>query len=570
MCVNNGVYAVLLGSGISRSAGIPTGWEVVLDLLRQLAHLEGDDCGEHPDAWFRTKHSSEPEYSAILEALAKAPAERRKLLQAYFEPTGEDREQGRKTPTAAHRAIARLVQSGHVRVILTTNFDRLMEKALAEVGITAAVISNGDQTEGMVPLVHHHCAILKLHGDYLDDRIMNTGTELGSYDPRMAAKLDQVLDEFGLIVSGWSGEWDQALRSAFERCPSRRYTTYWTVIGNSTPRAASLIAHRQAQVVQTAGADALFADLEEKVRSLEELRATPPSSVAVAVATLKRYLVEDRHRIRLDDMVREEAVEVAAATDELIPRSQLPDPANVVTAVRRIDERTGIVRAMFFHGCRHADGNKEDTFERALALMLPRAPWLNQSIYTAWSEMRFYPMGSVIYAGAYGALLGRNWSLLRKLLMMRFRSDAAYGRSGAYDMSAISTLEEFVAKSLKPNTKTAASDHVLDLLRPLVAGIAPDPESLFDELEVWIGLAAADAHVRLDRQRSFVPPGRFMWRGSQRAGPGQPAATFEQAEQAGSEWAPLQAGWFGGAAADFQNAKAHFVKEAERMRQFFW
>jgi hypothetical protein len=29
---NRGVYAVLFGSGISRSAKIPTGWEITLDL----------------------------------------------------------------------------------------------------------------------------------------------------------------------------------------------------------------------------------------------------------------------------------------------------------------------------------------------------------------------------------------------------------------------------------------------------------------------------------------------------------------------------------------------------------
>ena len=29
---NKGVYAVLLGSGLSRSAEIPTGWEITLDL----------------------------------------------------------------------------------------------------------------------------------------------------------------------------------------------------------------------------------------------------------------------------------------------------------------------------------------------------------------------------------------------------------------------------------------------------------------------------------------------------------------------------------------------------------
>jgi NAD-dependent SIR2 family protein deacetylase len=42
----------------------------------------------------------------------------------------EDRQEGRKTPTAAHRAIAALVRSGYIRVLITTNFDRLLEESL--------------------------------------------------------------------------------------------------------------------------------------------------------------------------------------------------------------------------------------------------------------------------------------------------------------------------------------------------------------------------------------------------------------------------------------------------------
>src|SRR5437879_2506745 len=41
---SKGAYALLLGSGVSRAAGIPTGWEVVLDLIRKVAKLEGEDC----------------------------------------------------------------------------------------------------------------------------------------------------------------------------------------------------------------------------------------------------------------------------------------------------------------------------------------------------------------------------------------------------------------------------------------------------------------------------------------------------------------------------------------------
>jgi len=51
----------------------------------------------------------------LLEELAAEPAERQRLLRSYFEPNDEDREQGRKTPTAAHTAIARLVRDGAVK-----------------------------------------------------------------------------------------------------------------------------------------------------------------------------------------------------------------------------------------------------------------------------------------------------------------------------------------------------------------------------------------------------------------------------------------------------------------------
>ena len=81
--------------------------------------------------WYRSKFRREPDYSELLNELAKTPAERQQLLQGYFEPTEAEREEGRKEPTAAHRAIAALAARGFVRVIITTNFDRLMERALS-------------------------------------------------------------------------------------------------------------------------------------------------------------------------------------------------------------------------------------------------------------------------------------------------------------------------------------------------------------------------------------------------------------------------------------------------------
>lgn len=206
-----GVHAILVGSGLSRAAGIPTGWEITIDMIRRLAAL--DDIKEQDDwaKWYRDKYGTEPSYSEIIAALASTSAERRAILQSYIEPPeGEDI----RKPTKAHHAIARLVVSGAVRVVITTNFDRLIENALRDAGVEPTVIASDDAISGATPLVHSKCTVIKVHGDYLDARIKNTDAELEEYSRAMNALLDQVFDNFGLLIVGWSGECDTALRSA--------------------------------------------------------------------------------------------------------------------------------------------------------------------------------------------------------------------------------------------------------------------------------------------------------------------------------------------------------------------
>ena len=109
---SKGVYALLLGSGISRAAGIPTGWEIVLGLIRKLAVLEAADCEPDVVAWYKTRYGEDPDYSELLDAVAKSPSERQQLLRQHFEPSDEEREQGLKQPTQAHKAIAQLAKGG--------------------------------------------------------------------------------------------------------------------------------------------------------------------------------------------------------------------------------------------------------------------------------------------------------------------------------------------------------------------------------------------------------------------------------------------------------------------------
>ena len=300
---NRGVYALLLGSGLSRASGIPTGWEITLDLVRKLANVHGDNPDPTPESWYQEKYGKEPEYSDLLDQLTRTPAERQQLLRGYFEPDEQEREEGRKQATEAHHAIAALAVQGYIRVILTTNFDHLIENPLREAGVEPTVLSSRDQIHGALPLIHTQCCVIKLHGDYLDTRIRNTQSELQTYPPEFDSLLDQVLDEFSLIVCGWSAEWDQALRNSIYRCPSRRFATYWAARGQPEKEAMRLIRHRDADVVSIDGADNFFQTLREYVEAVEEFSRPHPLSTEATVAAMKRYLSEHRYRIQLADLV---------------------------------------------------------------------------------------------------------------------------------------------------------------------------------------------------------------------------------------------------------------------------
>ena len=78
-----GMHALLLGSGVSHSSGIPTGWDIVLDLIRKVAAIKGMDCGEAPDAWYRENYQKEPDYADLLEM-----TQRRQTFRRGFDERG--------------------------------------------------------------------------------------------------------------------------------------------------------------------------------------------------------------------------------------------------------------------------------------------------------------------------------------------------------------------------------------------------------------------------------------------------------------------------------------------------
>ncbi|KTT49723.1 hypothetical protein SB11R_10350 [Pseudomonas oryzihabitans] len=491
MYENRGVYALLLGSGVSRSAGIPTGWEITMELVKRAGIAAG--VGEREDwhAWYVEHTGEQPNYSTLLESLAGTQSERRSIVQNFLEPTAQELQDGLKVPTRAHRAIADMVRAGHVRVIVTTNFDRLMENALRDAGIEPTIVSSVDTLAGAEPITHSQCFILKIHGDYKDARILNTDVELGGYPDELNTLLDRIIDEFGLIVAGWSGEWDHALRAAFLRAPSRRYPTYWLARGRLSERGQELVTQRRALVVSGADADTFFDTLKLKLDTIQQSRLPSPTSVELMIAMAKRFMDQPAHRIQLDDLV---TTKIRQTVSDFAPlfaggakvRAQefgdwVPEYEAIVEPVARLASVLG-------------RWGKDDE----LSLILDGIKGLyaeahrEQSGYVHWLALKHYPAALVVLGYALGltcaSRLDTLYRLLNSTVINRREKPSLVGcdLSPFYLEAGSGLLEHWKTLEGQSNARTPLSNRLASYITckwaPSFAGVQ-DPELLYERFE---------------------------------------------------------------------------------------
>ena len=523
---NPGVYAVLVGSGVSKAAKIPTGWEVTLDLIRKLAILCDETCEPDPAHWYRKKFDNEANYSDLLDKLTKTQAERQQLLRRYWEPNDQEREEGEKKPTAAHRAIAALAAQGFIRVILTTNFDRLVETALTDEGIVPTTLSSPDQIKGALPLIHTRCCVFKVHGDYLDTRIRNTPAELDQYPPESDQLLDRIFDEFGLIVCGWSAGWDDALRKAIYRAPSRRFTTYWAVRGEPGGKAQQLIDHRGAQVISIEDADEFFQAVQQYVESIEEFSRPHPLSTEAAVASLKRYIPESRYRIQLSDLIDktvERVIEVTSGKALAVQDGSPLTSESVTERVRGYEAACSTLLAMAPIGGFWAEEEHYPVWQRALQ----RLGSTGSSSGSVWHDLQRYPATLLLYALGVGAVEADRLQFLKRMFTAPLRGEHQK------DLHAVEILPPYCQFQLYSNRAQVMrllegmdrhhaplNEWIHETLWPYAECIIPDNNRytlVFDKLEILMALSYAYNEKKwsfdmLSSELYWVPFGAFGYR----------------------------------------------------------
>jgi hypothetical protein len=549
-----GIYALLLGSGISRSAEIPTGWEVTLDLIRKVAAVEKEDCGPDAASWYRTKFGVEADYSNLLEKVAPTPSERSNTLASYFEATATEREQGKKTPTSAHKAIARLAAKGYFRVIVTTNFDHLTEEALKAEGVNPTVISTADMAHGAMPLTHSPCTVIKVHGDYGDVRIKNISSELSAYPDEMNRLLDRVFDEYGLIVCGWSAAWDSALRDAMFRCSTRRFSTFWGLKGTATKEAGELMTFRQATPIDIESSDVFFSAIEEKVEALEAFNKPHPLSIPIAVASLKKYLSEDRYRIDLRDLVMNEVERVYKNISSLPTNfSTNGDRTYALSQLAKYESSLEMLTALVANGCYYSRSHQNsiwhDCLLRITELSAPTGALENVL------KMRRYLACQLLYAGGIAAVASENYDCLRVLLReIRTSTPLSYGGTDTELVRQLVPSQLIESRLLsKDGTNeegVPVNDRLHRNLREPLRGVIPSDvayDLCFDRFEYFFTLVWYDIDKgKKGEYDAWAPYGRFIFRR-----PNYGATTTEISKAISNEsavkmdsWPPIVGGLF--------------------------
>jgi hypothetical protein len=254
-----GSVALFLGSGVSVDAGIPTGWDIYVDGVQRLRRLEEGDVEPLPaDAvanWLADTGRGDFNYSRLLEDIVPDPATRRTYIAGYFADA---------SPGATHEHVADLVARAFVRVVVTTNFDRMLEQALAARGIDPVVVSDDASLAAMPRREHVDCFLLKAHGDYQQETIRNTPGELAQLEPGVAAELQAILDRYGVVLVGYSGS-DEAIRRAL-RARTSRYGLWW-LSRSDPPRSPTpeLLERTAGRSIIRRSASEFFADLNGRL-----------------------------------------------------------------------------------------------------------------------------------------------------------------------------------------------------------------------------------------------------------------------------------------------------------------
>lgn len=242
-------FAWFLGAGASRSAGLPTATDLLWDMKRRhYCSVENQEISRQE----MQVEAVQAKIQSYIESQGFPPLwDNYEYPECFAKIFGEDKERQRKyikamlseehvSLSVGHRVLGAMLASRLTRIAFTTNFDTVIEKAVAEVGgaslsayhLEGAHSANDALNNEEFPI---YC---KIHGDFRYDSLKNLPEDLATQNEHLSQTLVNAVNRFGFVVSGYSGRDEsvmQLFRSALSAPNPFPHGLFWTGMKGSEP-----------------------------------------------------------------------------------------------------------------------------------------------------------------------------------------------------------------------------------------------------------------------------------------------------------------------------------------------
>ncbi|MGB3905698.1 MAG: hypothetical protein WBB22_12310, partial [Anaerolineae bacterium] len=320
---------------------------------------------------------------------------------------------------------------------------------------------------------------------------------------------------------------------------------------------------RRSDLVRIESAEAFFTLLVEKAEAVWDLARPHPASVSVALASLKRYLTEPRHRIRLHDLFIEEVERTRRelTSERFSVRGLHVDGPLLQQRLRAyevaLERLMVLVAALGYH----------DTGENAYLLtrcVERLAPPVKGSGLVALIELQDYPALLLTYTAGLAAFANRRFRNLAAVLwdpqlLHENRIERVPAVSRLHTWAVFRQTRKLIPRPDAEREYTPVSEYLFDFFRPMLNPYLPDDSAYqltFDLFEYVLALtymALVDA--------SWLPVGSYWWRYRRLGWDQSPLVRYAEAELTKGNDSPLlQSGFFGGSVERFESLTQRHLK----------
>ncbi len=290
------------------------------------------------------------------------------------------------------------------------------------------------------------------------------------------------------------------------------------------------------------------------------------SETQAAIETLKCYLVHQKYRIRLRELVWGKAQQLQTQLSvEQFPVNIRFENDEYISRIQKIESSSWASIALISNGCYWGEPRDDDVWLTQIRRLANIDMPLGGSV--SYINLFGYPAALNLYGAAISAIATEKHGLLKDLFLTPSRasddpgSHVVAGRVCDWLIDGSAAHELLPELSANRTYRNPVSLYLQTTLRPIFSGLIPSDSEYLEAFDRFEYLSCLVSHDLSNGSRFRI--GSFAWR-NHGSGGTTPTIFAREISDFQSAWPPLREGLFGGSLERLQSAKADVDRIASR------